>query len=88
MRHFVFFAESLSNPQQKAVSVLVKKPTIVTKTQVPKPIFAFEDDNDDYESESEEETVVVARPSASPAKSDSPSKPLKPKPGHHSASGV
>ncbi|KAK0222780.1 hypothetical protein EDD85DRAFT_960039 [Armillaria nabsnona] len=73
---------------KKAVSVLVKKPPIVTKTRVPKTIIAFEDDDNDYESESEEETVVVVNPSASPAKLDSPSKRLKPRPGHHSASAV
>ncbi|KAK0216724.1 hypothetical protein EDD85DRAFT_942734 [Armillaria nabsnona] len=51
---------------KKAVSVLVKKPAIITKTWVPNPIVTFEDDNDDYE----------------------PSKRLKPKPSHHSASAV
>ncbi len=70
------------------VSVLVKKPPIVTKMRVSKTIVAFEDDDDDYESESEEETIVVVNPSASPAKLDSPSKCLKPRPSHHSASGM
>ncbi|KAK0215923.1 hypothetical protein EDD85DRAFT_798550 [Armillaria nabsnona] len=68
--------------------VLVKKAAIVTKTWVPEPIIVFKNDEDDYEEELDDEPAIIANSSAFLAKSDSPSKHLKPRPGHHSVSAL
>ncbi len=74
------------------IALLKMTPRMIDESTIfyssPQAIVTFDNDDNNYKSESDEETVIVARPSASLAKSDSSSKHLKPKPGCHSASGA
>ncbi|PBK71027.1 hypothetical protein ARMSODRAFT_974233 [Armillaria solidipes] len=53
-----------------------------------KPIIMFDDDEDDYKGGSGDETVIMAMPSRSPTKTNSPSKRPKPRSNCHSVAAI
>lgn len=69
---------------QNLKSFLVKKPEIITKTHIPLPIIAYENDEDSNE-ETDENTRIMEK---WPVKSAKGSKHQRPGPNCHSATSI